>query len=251
MIGSGRLEADLNWSAEPVTSKGVTERSFELECDGRRIPGILWTPEKARGPTPLVLIGHGGSQHKRTPHVLSLARRLVRHDAIAAVAIDGPVHGDRQPPGFDLERVRARRAAMLDDAVTDAMVADWKTVLDAVQMLDAVGVGAVGYWGLSIGTIFGLPFVAAEPRVGVAVLGLMGTSLETGERLRRDAAELRCPVLFLLQWDDELIPRASAFELFGAIASDDKRLHANPGAHAAVPPGEFTETQSFLAQRLT
>ena len=56
-----------------TTSRGVRERGFEIERDGRPIPAIAWTPEAAQAPTPLVLIGHGGSGHKREDHILSLA----------------------------------------------------------------------------------------------------------------------------------------------------------------------------------
>jgi hypothetical protein len=47
-----------------------------------------------------------------------------------------------------------------------------------------------------------------------------------------------------------LIPRDSSSELFGLIASKDKRLHANPGLHSAVPPDEFLNTQVFLSRYL-
>jgi dienelactone hydrolase len=134
--------------------------------------------------------------------------------------------------------------------VVDDVIADWKATLDALQKLPELGVGKVGYWGLSMGTMFGLPFVAAEPRIAVATLGLMGTGVFGEGRLERDAADVTCPVLFLQQWDDELIPRENGAALFGAIASTDKRLHAHPGAHAAVPPEEFTCTETFLAERL-
>ena len=240
----------MKWKGDAVTTKRVTERAFELECEGRRVPGIVWTPEAAAAPTPLVLIGHGGSGHKRQDHLLSLARRLVRHDGIAVAAIDGPAHGERRPEGVSDEDLAARRARYRRPGVTDEMVADWKATLDALQKLPEIGVGPLGYWGLSMGTLFGLPFVAAEPRVQVAVLGLMGTQLLTGERLRRDAPEVRCPVLFLLQWDDELIARDASLALFDGIGSVDKRLHAHPGAHAAVPREEFLLTQAFLAERL-
>jgi hypothetical protein len=57
-------------------------------------------------------------------------------------------------------------------------------------------------------------------------------------------------VLFLVQWDDTLFPREKAFALFDVIGTKDKRLHANPGAHSAVPPQEFLETARFLADHL-
>ena len=239
----------MRWG-ESQTSRSVTERAFEVECAGRVVPGILWTPERTIPPTPLVLVGHGGSGHKREDHLVSLARRFVRHDGIAVATIDGPVHGDRAPQDPEELSLAERRRRFISGQVTDQMVQDWQATLDALQKLPEIGVGAVGYWGLSMGTMFGLPLVAAEPRVRVAVLGLMGTALATGGRLRKDAEDVECPVLFLQQWDDELIPREAASELFDAIASPDKRLHANPGAHSAVPREEFLFTQAFLARHL-
>ncbi len=232
------------------TNKDVTERDFTVSRNGRNVPGVLWSPERAEAPTPLVLIGHGGSGHKREAHLISLARRFVRHNGIAAVTIDGPAHGDRKPEGADNESVAERRRRFIGSRVTDEMVEDWKATLDALQKLPEIGIGRVGFWGLSMGTMFGLPLVAAEPRIEVAVLGLMGTAIGTGSRLRADAAKVRCPVLFLQQWDDELIPRESAAELFGALATEDKRLHANPGLHSAIPREEFLNTQTFLARHL-
>jgi dienelactone hydrolase len=251
----------MQWVGESLVSKGVRERGFEVTCDGRAVPGVLWAPEAATGPTPLVLIGHGGSGHKRQGHLVSLARRLVRHHGIAAATIDGPVHGDRASEGVDLSDPRKRRAAFQRKGVVDAMVADWKATLDALQKLPELGAARAGYWGLSMGTMFGLPFVASEPRIGVAVLGLMGTPVEGDDRAEVDRTELaqrlielapavHCPVLFLQQLEDELIPRAAALDLFDRIGSVDKRLHANPGAHAAVPADEFAHTQEFLARHL-
>jgi dienelactone hydrolase len=251
----------MQWTGDSSISKGVHERGFELGCEGRAMPGVLWAPEAAAAPTPLVLIGHGGSGHKRQAHLVSLARRLVRHHGIAAATIDGPVHGDRTADGVDLSDPRARRAAFQRKGVVDAMVADWKATLDALQKLPELGVAKAGYWGLSMGTMFGLPFVASEPRIGVAVLGLMGATPGAGEQTNGDRREfaqrlvelapaVHCPVLFLQQLEDELIPRAAALDLFDRIGSVDKRLHANPGAHAAVPADEFAHTQEFLARHL-
>ena len=235
----------MDFIGEPLVGKGVVERRFDLKVEDRLVPGIVWTPEDATGTRPLVLIGHGGSLHKRTEYVLALARRLVRRNGIAAAAIDGPMHGDRGGT-TDLTNV----AEWWKASTTDEMVADWKATLEAVQALPEVGKGRLGYWGLSMGTIFGLPFVAAEPQVQVAVLGLMGAFGATADRLAADAAKITCPVLFLQQLEDELIPRPAVAELFDAIGTRDKRLHANPGPHSAVPPEEFNVSQEFLAAHL-
>ena len=80
---------------DEIVTMGVIERPFRFEVDGAVVPGILWRPEDATGPTPLVLLGHGGTQHKRAANVLGLARRFVRHLGVSAVALDAPGHGER------------------------------------------------------------------------------------------------------------------------------------------------------------
>jgi len=242
----------LDWLGDHE-SEQVRERRFDLWRHDRRVPGVLWTPSDAAGPRPLVLLGHGASGSKRQDYVLSMARRFVRHHGFAAAAVDGPVHGDRRDPASPAgQRVFLDFAQVWssDAAMTDAMVADYVSVLDELQGLEDVGAGPVGWWGLSMGTILGLPFVAAEPRVEACVLGLMGMTGPTQERIRSDASAVRCPVLFLVQWDDELFSRETAFELFGALGSADKRLHAVPGSHGAVTEEEWEASEGFLARYL-
>ena len=242
----------MEWIGAPRIGHAVVERRFDVEAGGRRVPGILWTPDKSEGSRPLILLGHGGTAHKRAPYILGMARRLVRHLGFAAAAIDGPTHGDRRKPGTDdMDLVREDVEESLARAETqDEMIEDWKTTLEALQTLPEIGVGPVGYWGLSMGTIYGLPFVAAEPRVEAAVLGLMGVLGPYGRRRAEDAKRISCPVLFLQQWDDELIPRDRALALFDYLGSSDKRLHTNPGKHAQVPVEEIEASERFFAAYL-
>jgi dienelactone hydrolase len=242
----------MRWEGEAMTADGVTERRFGVEVDGRRVPGILWLPEGGGGPRPLVLLGHGATRHKRVDYLLALGRRLAGHHGFAAAAIDSPGHGDRRAPGHDddVKLFGAFLAEWSREGSTDDLVADWRGTLDALRRLDEVGDGPVGYWGLSMGTIYGVPLAAAEPRVQVAVFGLMGLVGPTMDRMAADAASISCPVLFVQQWDDSLIPRESAFELFDALGSLDKRLHAHPGDHAAVPVEEILFSARFLARHL-
>ncbi len=242
----------MRWTGEADVGGGVRDQGFEVEVDGRTVPGVLWLPDEGSGPRPLVLLGHGATRHKRIDYMAALGRRLAKDCGFAVAAIDGPGHGDRRAPGPDDEVAlfSAFLAEWSRDGTTDDMVADWRATLDALRELDDVGDGPVGYWGLSMGTIYGLPFVAAEPRVQVAVFGLMGLVGPTRARMAADAASISCPVLFLQQWDDSLIPRADAFELFDVISSIDKRLHAHPGDHSAVPAEEAVFSARFLARHL-
>lgn len=242
----------MNWKDE-VEADGVQERRFDVRRGERTVPGLLWVPPAARGPRPLILIGHGGGGSKREGYVLALARHMVRRHGFAAAAIDGPVHGHRRKddgsvPGLALLEFSVMWTS--DPTMTDAMVADWRATLDELQRLPEVGTGPVGWWGLSMGTILGLPFVAAEPRIAAAVLGLMGWCGPTRDRIGDDAARIGCPVLFLQQWDDELFDREAVAALFDRIGSADKRLHCHPGAHGGVPAEAFEASEGFLVRHL-
>ena len=104
----------------------------------------------------------------------------------------------------------------------------------------------MGFWGLSMGSATGVPLAAAEPRIAAAVFGLAGH-----ETLAEAAAQVTVPVEFLLQWDDELIPRESGLALFDAFASREKSLHANPGRHADVPMFEVESSLGFFGRHLS
>jgi dienelactone hydrolase len=240
-----------------LTSKtsldGVTEQLFTLG----EIPGVLWTPEDAHGTRPLILMGHGGGQHKKAPGVLARARRFAAEGGFAVAAIDVPNHGER-PTDEAFDRIateyRASAAAGEDTAALDTAmytllvgqtVAEWQAVLTAVQQLNHIGGGPVGYWGVSMGCAFGVPLVAAEPRVRAAVLGLQGAPV-----LIETAAQITVPVRFLVQWHDEQMPRAQSLALFDALGSAEKTLHANPGKHADLPRFETDDSLRFFTRHL-
>jgi len=246
------------WGAPAEDERGVAERSFTLAVDGRTVPAVLWTPSAPRAETtslPLVVLGHGRSLDKRIVYLLVLARRLVRHHRIAAVSLDWPGHGDR---GDDLtELASVPRTGLYADpevigGIMDHAATDVSALVSAVQSDPEAGVGTgrLGYFGLSLGTMFGLPAVAADDRYAAAVLGLMGLTWGWSERLEKDAASLSLPVLFIQQWHDELLGREPVSRLFDVIGSADKRLHAHPGTHAAVPAEELVAAEAFLASHL-
>jgi len=235
-----------------TTSNGVSEHLFTLD----EIPGVLWSPAGATGRRPLVLLGHGGGQHKKTPGLVTRAHHYVRACGFAVAAIDVPGHGDRPRTGEDQrfaaevrERVAAGEpigplVAGHNAALAALAVPEWQATLDALQTLDLVG-GPVGYWGVSLGSAIGVPFVAAEPRIAAAVFGLAGH-----EPLTEAAARVTVPVEFLVQWDDEFVPRDSGLALFDAFASREKTLHANPGRHVGVPAFESDSSERFFTRHL-
>lgn len=241
----------MRFTAE-TTADGVSEHLFILGD----IYGVLWAPTGGTGTRPLVLLGHGGGQHKTAPGLLARAHRYVTACGFVVAAIDAPGHGDRARTEQDERHaadIRQRMAAgepigpqlARDNAERSARaVPEWRATLDALQDIGHAG-GPVGFWGVSLGSAIGIPLVAAEPRIGAAVFGLAGH-----ETLAEAAAQVSVPVEFLLQWDDELVPRDSGMALFGAFASREKTLHANPGRHTGVPAFELESSERFFRRHL-
>jgi len=222
---------------------GIKETRFNIEIDGVVVPGILWTPEGADGTRPLMVFGHGGRQHKRVSNILRMARDFVSNEHYAALAIDGYGHGDREPATDPAD----------GSPRGENMTAETMAAIDAVQQLADVGPGPVGYWGVSMGTRFGVPLIAADPRIKAALLGLFGlfpegTTVPAG--WGDDARSITIPLMFVFQRSDTLMTLQSGIDLFDAFGSTDKTMHINPGGHVAIPVSERQKWKSFFVQHL-
>lgn len=231
----------------------VLERVGTIVGTQGAIPCAVWSRASDEPAHFVVCIGHGASGDKHESYVIALARYLVSALDCAVLAIDGPVHGARRGSSDVRQPLLAFAAEWSSNAaLTDDAVNDWRTALDAVVALPEVADDAtVGFWGLSMGTILGLPFVAAEPRVEACVLGLMGTTGPTKERIVHDAQRVTVPTMFLVQWDDSLFRRDTTLALFDTIGAVDKVLVTSPGEHGAVPEETFRRSADFLVDRLT
>jgi dienelactone hydrolase len=226
---------------------------FRLDVDDRAVPGVLWTPDASVGPWPTVLYGHGGTGHKHDAHTRTGVARLLSR-GVAVAVIDGPMHGERAPrdAGRDPhEFFVAYRAFIADrgaDAVAASMVADWRATIDHLVERGHIDPRRLGYWGVSMGSRFGIPLLAAEPRLRAAVIGLIGP--EAGDSITAAAAQVTVPVRSILNWDDELFAIGGAIGLYAAIPAADKRLCIVPGAHGEVPDDEYERLAAFLVDAL-
>lgn len=223
----------------------VLEQDFLLRPDDRPIPGVYREPAGGAADR-LVLLGHGGTTDKRADYVMHVSQLLAAR-GIASMVIDGPGHGERATFEF------TGRPAEFDEAWvggggTAGVLTDWRLALDFIEA--ERGVRPTGWWGLSMGTMMGLPVVANDDRFRCAVLGLMGVQGPNGGDLREMAPKVTCPVRFLMQWDDEIVPRDNCLELFDLLGTTKKTLHANPGIHVAVPNFEYVGSADYLDRYL-
>lgn len=243
----------VHFTAE-TTSNGVVERDFTVGG----IPGVLWSPASGPDRAPLVLMGHGGGTHKKWPAMTGRAHRLVTGCGLYVACIDAPGHGARPRTAHDEQEIavmlRARAAGEPEGPIVvrynahlaERAVPEWRATLDALQELPEIGAeGPVGYFGLNMGTAIGVPLTAIEPRITAAVFGL-----HWPDALAETAKQITIPIEFMLQWDDEHIPRESGLALFDAFASKEKTLHANAGRHKELPRFEADSAVRFFARHL-
>ena len=232
---------------------GVLERTFILG----EIPGILWTPESASAPAPLILLGHPPlGLRKMYPRLVDRARHSAA-DGFATATIELPGSGDR--PRWDAaEQARAalRRATEAGEPVSDEIidalilplveksVPEWQAALDALLRLPEIG-GPVGYSGGVIS--IGIRLAVVEPRIVAA--GLFAGSFVPAA-IVEDARRVTIPLHVLLQWDDEGNDRQAALDLFDAFGSQEKTLHANMGGHTGVPHFEGDNANQFFTRHL-
>ena len=113
-----------------------------------------------------------------------------------------------------------------------------------------VDAGAIGWYGISMGTAYGLPFVAAEPRIRAAVLGMWGTSRVNSQRLVEDARRVTIPVLFQQKRDDEFFTPEGQVEIYEALASPEKQLAVYEGGHVDPAGLQLFDLITFLTTRL-
>jgi dienelactone hydrolase len=232
------------------SSNGILERDFVVGD----VPGVLWSPEHL-GAAPLILMGHGGGNHKKSPAMSGRAQRLVTDGGFHVAVIDAPGHGDRPRTAHDDREIDLMQRAMeagepvgeivvrYNAHLAERALPEWRAVLDVLLDLPEID-GRVGYFGLNMGTAIGVPLVASEPRIGAAVFGQHWPDV-----LADKARQIKIPIEYDLQWDDEHIPREAGLALFDAFASSEKTLHANAGRHKELPRFEADSAVRFFVRQ--
>ncbi|MDF0530717.1 alpha/beta hydrolase [Tsukamurella sp. 8F] len=226
----------MNFTNSSSAADGIVERDFTV--DG--VPGVLWTPERADG-LPLILHGHPGGLHKRFPSLVSRARRLAA-SGFAVASVDFPGHGDRARSEPDkrwvAELVSRRRAgeslvpviAEFNASLAERAVPELHAVVD--ELIATPGIdGPIGYLGMTVAAMIGIPYVASDPRVTAAVFG----GAVASPSVLAAARSITIPTDYILSWDDPELPRSSGLEVFDAFGSAEKTLHAHAGDHRHVP----------------
>ena len=243
------MTIELHWASSPK-KKHLRRADFRISTDsGREITGALWIPDN-HSQTTLSCFGHGASGDRFQWPIPDLAARASIEANTISLSMDGPFHGLRQPEEGNPRQLFVQ--GLVEGSVIDDMSSDWKLAIAAISSEFNLRVERTTYFGLSMGTILGLPFLAAHDSVCAVVLGLAGTSdrIPGSKRLTEAAGNLAASVLFLMNLQDETFSREASLNLFDSIASEEKRLHANAGPHNLLPEDEITLIGDFLRDHL-
>ena len=226
--------------------------SIALHVGGARVPAALLIPTAAPAPVPAALLLHGYSASKDLM-LESAGRALLRH-GVASLAIDLPMHGERDEP--------------VDDSLFRnplGLVRHWQSALEECRLalryleerpeIDGARLSLIGY---SLGAYLGAIVAAREPSVRALVLAAGGdlpagipfatmirTVVDPLKAVRKLAGR---PLLMVNGRTDRTIRPDQAERLFAA-ANEPKELRWYDGGHY-IPPAVIDGSMEWLASRL-
>jgi fermentation-respiration switch protein FrsA (DUF1100 family) len=87
-------------------------------------------------------------------------------------------------------------------------------------------------------------------KYGLQQPAVMPVGIDMGPRFAEDAPRITVPVLYHVQWDDELFPRAGQLALFDLLGSPGKQLIGFPGKHAETSVAAIDAWRDFVRRHL-
>ena len=226
----------------------MKEETLELRADEQStIPVSILAP--AGRTRAVVLLGHGLGADRSHPTVRVPAEILVERFGAAVVVPDLPLHGVRGEGARDFESVARRWQAYWTSGGPADVRDEWLRIASFAR--ERFPGARLGYLGLSLGTQYGVVFLANEPRIAAAALGLFGSEAPPKSAIMNSCApRVLCPVYFVQKQDDELHARETTDRLFASLGSAEKVLDSTPGRHADVSPETVARACEFVARHL-
>lgn len=224
----------------------IHEVRFAVEVAGEEAPGVLFYADGEEG-MPLVVIQHPATSSKEDYFVRDVGMMWARR-GWACMGLDAPFHGERgtaDPMRLLRERERFPETSAQFSAELSAAV-------DAVASRFPVDLGRLGYVGYSMGSMLGIPAVAADGRYRAAAFclvgegGLLGSAADAGSPVGRLGS---VAVRIVGKLSDEFFSRESTEALFGALPGE-KDLIWLPGGHFEIGPDVIKAAEQWLKRWL-
>lgn len=226
----------------------VSRRRLLIDVARSGIPAMFLVPQSRR-PIPAVLLLHGFSSTKE--RLSSTMGRPLAARGIASLAVDLPLHGDRDDVLID--RARANPLALIKE--WNRALAEAKAAIEWLSGLDEIESRRISIAGYSLGSYIALQTAVNEPRILAVILAAGGDLPETpwtnmvrmmSNPIKSAAALNGKPLLMLNGKFDRTILPAQAERLFDA-AVEPKELRWYAGGHV-LPQEAADDAASWLSQ---
>jgi len=222
----------------------IPERQIEVTCEGpASIPCSIWSATDA--PRGVVLIGHGLGVDRYHSTVRRPMEILALEHQAAVVVPEIPLHGVRAELPFDTPAIVDRWHQFWISGGIESIRGELQQVTKYCEgIFKAL---PVTYFGASLGTQYGIPFLAQTESIRSAVLGLFGSHPPPRTPvMNRFAPAVRCPVYFIQKLDDEIHSAESTTHLFSSLGAADKVLDSTHGGHSEVSIESVRRACAFL-----
>ncbi len=225
---------------------GVTELRFSLAVDGEHVPALFFVPDSDE-PAPLVIIQHPATSSKDDYFVRDVALSWASRGWICG-GLDAPFHGDRAT--HDPMRVLRDHDGLA--TLSARFAAEVSATIDAMAARYAVDLGRLGYVGYSMGSMLGIPAVAADGRFKAAAFclvgegGLLGVASDAGSPVAKLGG---MAVRIVGKTQDEFFSKEATEALFTALPGE-KDMHWLPGGHFEIGPDVINAAGEWLTAKL-
>jgi dipeptidyl aminopeptidase/acylaminoacyl peptidase len=127
-----------------------------------RVPAYLYVPNDDQAKHPALLLQYGSGGNKSTFYIVALAREFAARGFVV-LTIDVPNRGERRKRR-DLNAGFLTMMTGGGDLLRQTM-GDYGRAIDYLTTRPEVDASRIGYAGISLGAITGIPFVAHDPRI--------------------------------------------------------------------------------------
>lgn len=225
----------------------MIELKKELACQFDTVPFSVFSPEQAsRG---VVLMGHGLSADRYHDSMAFPTQILTEEYAFTVIAPDLPMHGVRSSHPENFMEFVNQWQRFWETTGRTQLLNEWQMLTAYAQ--ENYPDQKIGYFGLSLGTQYGILFISQTTIISAAVLGLFGSKpMPQTKVMNVCAPRVQIPVYFIQKKQDEIHPVETTTHLYESLGSDFKVLDSTPGAHDKVTRESFVAACRFLSEHM-
>ncbi len=224
----------------------MNEQSIEVAFEGGSIPCSLYVSPNPGG---IALLGHGLGVDRFDETVVRPATALFEA-GFSVVVPELPLHGARSEGTHEWSEIVSEWQGFWASEGRNVLLAEWRAVLSYTRRTFEL---PVVYFGLSLGTQYGILLLSQVQEVRAAVLGLFGSEPPPKSRvLNMTAPKVSIPVYFIQKLNDEIHPAETNRHLYDSLGAARKVLDASAGLHlhGEVSRRSIQEACRFLAEQV-